>query len=107
MTDSELIDRLEHFSGLSYGNPICKHAVDRIKDLKEDNARMAHTLRIINNNLPRYNWKETTSLPERLRIMAWWMNAGAAWGFVGESLFLERAADLLESCEFLLESKNV
>jgi hypothetical protein len=24
------------------------------------------------------------------------MNAGAAWGFCGESLFLEQAADLLE-----------
>jgi len=51
---------------------------------------------MINNNLPRYNWKETTSLPERLRAIAWMMNAGAAWGFVGESLFLEQAADLLE-----------
>lgn len=96
MNDTELITSLEHFSGLSYGNPICKNAANRIKDLKEDNARMARTLKMINNNLPRYNWKETTSLPERLRAMAWMMNAGAAWGFVGESLFLERAADLLE-----------
>lgn len=96
MNDTELITSLEHFAGLSYGNPICTKAADRIKDLKEDNARMAHTLKMINNNLPRYNWKETTSLPDRLRAMAWMMNAGAAWGFVGESLFLERAADLLE-----------
>jgi hypothetical protein len=97
MTDSELITRLEHFSGLSYGNPLCKDASERIQDLKVDNARMAHTLRMISNNLPRYNWKETTSLPDRLRAIAWMMNAGAAWGFVGESLFLEQAADLLEN----------
>jgi len=96
MNDSELITRLEHFSNLSYGNPLCKNAVERIQDLKADNARMTQTLRMINNNLPRYNWKETVSLPDRLRAMASMMNAGAAWGFVGESLFLEQAADLLE-----------
>ena len=96
MSDSELITRLEHFSGLSYGNPICKNAADRIKDLKQDNARMMRTLKMINNHLPRYDWKETVSLPDRLRVMAYLMNAGAAWGFCGESLFLETAADLLE-----------
>ena len=96
MMDNELIERLEHFSSLSHGNPICQKAADRIKDLKEDNRRMVETLKMINNNLPRYNWKVTTSLPDRLRAMANMMNAGAAWGFCGESLFLERAADLLE-----------
>lgn len=96
MLDDELIERLEHFAGLSHGNPICKSAADRIKDLKQDNRRMVETLKMINNNLPRYNWKVTTSLPDRLRAMASMMNAGAAWGFCGESLFLERAADLLE-----------
>lgn len=73
-----------------------KYLEQKIEYLKEDNARMAHTLRMISNNLPRYNWKETASLPARLRAIAWMMNAGAAWGFVGESLFLEQAADLLE-----------
>lgn len=96
MNNDELIGRLEHFAGLSYGNPVCKEAADRIKHLKEDNKRMADTLRMINNSLPRYNWKKTTSLPERLRAMAWLMHAGGAWGFCGEALFLERAADLLE-----------
>ena len=70
-----------------------------IEYLKADNARMAAELRMIKEKLPRYNWKETTSLPDRLRTMAWLMNAGAAWGFCGESLFLERAADLLEGKE--------
>lgn len=68
-----------------------------IADLKADNARMAYELRMIREKLPRYNWKETTSLPDRLRAMAWMMNAGAAWGFCGESLFLEQAANLLEN----------
>ena len=68
-----------------------------IADLKADNARMAYELRMIREKLPRYNWKETTSLPDRLRAIAWMMNAGAAWGFCGESLFLEQAANLLEN----------
>lgn len=68
-----------------------------IADLKADNARMAYELRMIKEKLPRYNWKETTSLPDRLRAIAWMMNAGAAWGFCGESLFLEQAANLLEN----------
>jgi hypothetical protein len=51
---------------------------------------------MINNNLPRYNWKKTTSLVDRLRAMAWLMHAGGAWGFCGEAMFLERAANLLE-----------
>ena len=68
-----------------------------IADLKADNARMAHTLRILNNNLPRYNWKQTSSLVDRLRAIAWMMHSGAAWGFCGEAMFLEQAADLLEN----------
>ena len=70
-----------------------------IADLRADNARLTAELLMIKEKLPRYDWKETTSLSERLRIMAWMMNAGAAWGFCGESLFLERAADLLEGKE--------
>jgi len=33
MTDDELIERLEHFSGLSYGNPICGLAAQRLRQL--------------------------------------------------------------------------
>lgn len=97
MDNNELIERLEHFAGLSNGNPICKTAATRIRNLQEDNRRMVDTLKMINNNLPRYKWKETDTLPERLRIMAWMMHAGAAWGFCGEALFLEEAAKLLEN----------
>lgn len=67
-----------------------------IADLRADNARMAYELRMIKEKLPRYNWKETTSLPERLRAIASMMHAGAAWGFCGEAMFLDEAADILE-----------
>jgi len=68
----------------------------KIEYLIEDNRILSQKLKMINEKLPRYNWKETVSLPDRLRAMASMMNAGAAWGFCGESLFLEQAADLLE-----------
>ena len=97
MKTDELVERLEHFAGLSNGNPICKDAATKIRNLEEDNKRMVATLKMINNGLPRYNWKEVTSLTERLRMMAWMMHAGAAWGFCGEALFLEEAARLLEN----------
>lgn len=67
-----------------------------IADLRADNARMAYELRMIKEKLPRYNWKETASLPERLRAIASMMHAGAAWGFCGEAMFLDEAADILE-----------
>ena len=96
MMDDELIKSLEQFSNLSYSNPICKTAANRIKDLKTDVSRYQAQLKQIKEHLPTYNWKETTSLPERLRAIAWMMHAGAAWGFCGEAMFLEQAADLLE-----------
>ena len=68
-----------------------------IADLRADNARMAAELRMIREKLPRYDWKETTSLPDRLRAIASMMHAGAAWGFCGEAMFLEQAADMLEN----------
>jgi hypothetical protein len=75
---------------------VIKDLQQKIEYLKDDNRRLSETLKMINEKLPRYNWKETVSLPDRLRAMAHMMNMGAAWGFCGESLFLEQAADLLE-----------
>ena len=47
MTNDELIERLRHFSGLSYGNPICKEAADRIKDLIDDRNLYQAELKMI------------------------------------------------------------
>jgi len=96
MTNDELISRLEHFSGLSYGNPICKEAADRIKDLIQDRNFYQAKLQMINEQLPRYDWRKVTALPDRLRAIASLMHMGAAWGFCGEASFLEEAADLIE-----------
>jgi len=97
MTNDELIERLRHFSGLSYGNPICKEAADRIKDLIDDRNLYQAELKMIKEQMPRYDWKRITTLPDRLRAIASMMHAGAAWGFCGEAMFLEEAADLLEN----------